>query len=140
MKSRQLESKQVARLSKSSRSQVISHTDFQYLKQHGMRIYPSSWMCLNVLRNNKDILRFGWTISRKVAGGVIRNRIKRWGREYFKEKNDLTLISFDINIILRKRTNDFYRNLKHDEFIRILERGVREVVHKFRTTSRKSPI
>lgn len=90
-----------------------------------MRVYPSQWMCLNFLRNNQGLLRIGWTISRRVASAVVRNKMRRWSRQYFRQefKNECDLC-VDINIILRPRDGNFYKDLKYKEFIEIFKKGL----------------
>ena len=90
-----------------------------------MRVYPSQWMCLNFLKNNQDVLRIGWTISKRIGSAVIRNKLKRWSRQCFRQelKNSCDLY-VDINIILRPRDDNFYKNLKYKEFMRIFKKGL----------------
>ena len=49
--------------------------------------------------------RLGVTASRKVGGSVVRNRIKRHVREYFR-LHAQTLPGVDLNVILRRRAAD----------------------------------
>ncbi|NQT10821.1 MAG: ribonuclease P protein component [Desulfobacteraceae bacterium] len=46
--------------------------------------------------------RFGITVSRKVGNAVVRNRIKRFTREYFRLNRYKNTGSWDINIIAKK--------------------------------------
>lgn len=46
--------------------------------------------------------RFGITVSRKVGNAVVRNRIKRFTREYFRLNRYKNTGTWDINIIAKK--------------------------------------
>lgn len=75
-------------------------------------------------------MRFGVTASRKVGPAVVRNKLKRWSREYFRAflvagKS----IEADINIIFKPMESNFYKGLSHEEFVKGMERGM-EVVRK----------
>jgi ribonuclease P protein component len=45
--------------------------------------------------------RLGITVSRKVGGAVVRNRIKRRIREWFRKCSDMRAGDFDIVVIAR---------------------------------------
>lgn len=69
---------------------------------------------VNYSKNDQGYIRFGVTTSKRVESSVYRNRLRRWSREFFRAENEA---SIDINLIFRKAKNDnFYRELKHDEF------------------------
>ena len=66
-------------------------------------------------------MRFGFTASRQVEKAVIRNKLKRWCKEYFRKRK---AESIDINIVFRKvKDEHFYKELKHDEFNAYLEKS-----------------
>lgn len=47
--------------------------------------------------------RLGITVTRKVGGAVVRNRIKRRVREYFRLNRHRLDVPHDINVIAKKR-------------------------------------
>jgi len=59
--------------------------DFERLVKSRRRINLSSWLFAKVAQNEVG-LRIGWTLPRTVGGAVVRNRIKRWLRNYFANK------------------------------------------------------
>lgn len=70
------------------------------------------WLAVSYKKNNDGTLRWGWTISKKVGNAVVRNRLRRWGREFVRGiENDV-----DINFIFKQREKEFYKSLSHDEF------------------------
>lgn len=91
-----------------------SPRDFEEIRKSGRKVQPNPWLILSYLNNDKSRLRCGWTIPKYVGPAVIRNRLKRWCREFFR-KEDLNL-SLDLNVVLRRREKDFYKKLKHEEF------------------------
>ena len=120
-------------------SKIISlslSNDFKKLKKEGIRAYPSAWMCLSAIKNNQKEVRLGWTVSRKVASSVIRNKIKRWGKFYLRQ-NFKNQFYVDINIILKPRKDRFYRNLKYNEFIEVFEKGIQAIIVKIRSSAKK---
>lgn len=102
-------------------------SDFEYLKKNGKRLYTSTWVIVNYLPNNLDKIRCGWVISRKIGKAVLRNKFKRWCREFFRgvSKNDYK--SVDINIILKVKDESFYKQLKFQEFHINLERAWQKI-------------
>ena len=69
-------------------------------------------------------MRCGWTLPRQVGPAVVRNRLKRWSRVYFRQvllsENTLPV---DVNLLFRKTSGDFYKKLDYEQFSKILDRG-----------------
>lgn len=69
-------------------------------------------------------MRCGWTVPGHIGSAVIRNRFKRWGREFFRrwssERGQTKGI--EINLIFKRKPADFYRKLSHKEFDEALSR------------------
>lgn len=61
--------------------------------------------------------RFGITVSRKIGGAVVRNRVKRFVREYVRTHPGIS--PADYNIIARRGAGE----LTFAEVVRELERG-----------------
>lgn len=102
--------------------------DFENLKQNGSRNKPSHWLMFSYKSNGLVHCRFGWTISGKVGNSIIRNRLKRWCREYFRNSSRPKKINFDVNIVLKPMGNEFYKNLKQTEFFKVLDKGWGSIV------------
>ncbi len=105
-------------------------SEFLSLKQSGKRYWPTKWLLLNHQKNSVGQLRFGVTASRKVGSAVVRNKLKRWSREYFRA----SLVAgksfeIDINLIFKPMDAGFYKGLRHEEFVKALDRGL-EVITK----------
>ena len=78
----------------------------------------ATWLYANYLVSSKrSNLRIGWTVPTYVGTAVIRNKFKRWIREYlranFTKNSD---IRCDVNFVFKKKSPDFYKQLSHKEF------------------------
>ena len=85
-------------------------------------------MVLSYRKNQLGILRYGFTISKKVGSAVVRNRLKRWGREEFKKliKSGCTL-EVDLNVILRPIEVKFFQELTREEFNFAIHKAVANI-------------
>jgi len=52
-----------------------------------------------VAKNGTADSRFGLTVSRKVGGAVVRNRVKRWLREAVRHERSSVLGGWDVVIV-----------------------------------------
>ena len=114
-----------------SSPQIIKRSsEFLSLKQTGKRYWPTQWLLLNYKSNLGGEVRFGVTASRKVGSAVVRNKLKRWSREYFRAFLVAgKAIEADINIIFKPMDANFYKGLPHEEFVKGMDRGL-EVLRK----------
>lgn len=122
----------------SNRPTVIQRSsEFLSLKQNGKRTWPTKWLLLNYSKNRpasdgsqeQKGIHFGVTASRKVGPAVVRNKLKRWVREYLREfatRSSETGSSFEvtINIIFKPIDQGFYRGLRYEEFRKAMDIGL----------------
>jgi ribonuclease P protein component len=110
-----------------------SPKDFLRLKDVGVNIGVTKWLSLSFLPNANKSLRIGWTYPNYIGSAVLRNKLKRWSRE-FARKNlgpDVAEGSFDVNIFLRRRNEEFYKTMSHEVFDGTLQQAF-EKFKKFR--------
>jgi ribonuclease P protein component len=99
-------------------------SDFLNLAKKGQRIRLTDWLILNFMKNPEGEMRCGWTLPRQVGGAVVRNRLKRWSRQYFRN-----LISsgreapVDVNLVFRRMEPGFFKKLDYGSFAAILDQG-----------------
>jgi ribonuclease P protein component len=97
-------------------------SDFLNIKLRGKRKSLSSWLLMSFKANDVGHLRFGCTISSKVGSAVIRNKLKRWTKEYFRKAiKDGFNPEFDINLVFRPMAKDFYTKLTFSDFCESME-------------------
>jgi len=86
------------RLGKSSR--LRARREFLAVQERGARVASTEYAVL-ALPNPCGCARLGVTVSSKVANAVVRNQVKRWVREAFREiAGDLPPV--DLVVIARR--------------------------------------
>ena len=97
-----------------------SRKDFLDLRDSGKTFRPNSWLLISYTQNEYNEFRVGLTISAAVANSVIRNKLKRWCKDYCRTKKDLGL---DVNFIfLKQKSPSFFKELKRDEINKALDK------------------
>lgn len=121
-------------------SVLTKRSDYIRTFQFGRKIRPSDWVVFNVYRKKQhrdaDELGFrcGWTCPRAVGSAVVRNRLKRWSRIWFREKMKesnvmgISLPDIDLNLGFRAMPEGFYRRLRYSDFARVLDDGWSEIL------------
>ncbi|MCB0361922.1 MAG: ribonuclease P protein component [Bdellovibrionales bacterium] len=102
-------------------------SDFQDISRKGRQVRPCSWLVLAYRSNSEGQFRFGWTIPRYVGVAVVRNRFRRWCREYFRNTEHGLEATYDINVVFRRKDKEFYKNVRHEEVFEILDRAVSQM-------------
>lgn len=87
-----------------------------FLSKNGKKIRPTKWLTIQHLDTEAADIYFGITVSKKVGGAVLRNKLKRWVRQgvrqiKFSSKNGKKLV-----FVFRPQTEAFYEQLAYKEF------------------------
>lgn len=91
-------------------------SDFESIRIDGRPIKINLWLVAFYKRSKFKVTRVGWTLPSYVGTAVVRNRIKRWIREYlrkFRFANEVQ--SVDLNVVFKRQKKNFYKSLKHEE-------------------------
>ncbi len=75
--------------------------DFQRVYKKG-KSCADRYLVMYVLPNEMEINRLGVSVSRKVGNSVVRHKMKRRIKEYYRGKEDQFRCGFDIVVIVRK--------------------------------------
>ena len=114
--------------SKNRLSVLKRRSDFLSLQKNGFRIRPTDWLLINYAPSPTGLTRCGWTLPRHVGSAVIRNRLKRWSRVFFRQlAKDDELLPVDINLVFRRADEGFYRKLDYETFAGHLKKAWRTI-------------
>lgn len=73
-------------------------------------------------------MRCGWTLPRQVGPAVVRNRLKRWSRVYFRNVIATeSQLPVDINLVFRKSDDDFFKKLDYESFASVVDKSWRQI-------------
>ena len=92
------------------RSRLRKNSDFQRVYEKG-RSWAHPLLALYALRNDLDYSRFGFSVSKRVGGAVVRNRARRLMREATRLRQAMIADGWDVVIIARQpvREANFHR-------------------------------
>lgn len=123
--------------SKKTDHRLRARSDFERLKENGKKSSVRRWFVAVYTERTTGGLRYGFTITRKVGGAVLRNRLKRWGRECFRRLSDLETLAFDVNVIIRPMPEGFYDRITFQEFGEVFEKTLSPIQ---KTRSKPPPV
>lgn len=100
----------------------MRRADFERLSKYGRTIHRDHFVAI-YCRNSLGNLRLGITVSKRVGRAVMRNRIKRLVREYFRLNRARFDDAYDMNVIAKTGA----ANLSPQEINQTLESIFREM-------------
>lgn len=103
------------------------HADFLTLRAEGKTLHVNAWLLINFRSTDTGQLRCGWTIPRQIGTAVVRNRLRRWGREFFRLRIKKLKEGLDINLVFKRREPGFYSSMSHKELDEALEKMVKKL-------------
>ncbi|XPS82086.1 RnpA: ribonuclease P [Desulfosarcina variabilis str. Montpellier] len=80
---------------------IRKSSEYRILSKYGTRYYSDYFIIIS-RKNQFSSSRLGITVSKKVGKAVIRNRIKRIIREYFRLNRSMLPVHLDMNVIVRQ--------------------------------------
>lgn len=108
---------------------IKKNYEFRYFFKKG-KYFSGNLLEIFVFKNNDVSNKLGIVVSKKVGGSVIRNRIKRFIREAYKETEDRIVTKNNILIVWKKSVsfeNANFFDIKKD-LINLFERS--EILEK----------
>lgn len=86
-------------------NRLLRRSDYRKLAKEGRRIHGRLFIAV-ILPGNSGGTRLGITVTRRTGTAVIRNRIKRVCREYFRKHRHHLKGRWDLNLIAKKQAAD----------------------------------
>ena len=83
-------------------ARILKRTEFVKLSKNGQKLKNEHFIAA-VGPGGSETTRLGITVTKKIGCAVIRNRIKRFIREYFRLNRHNLKGPWDINIIAKKQ-------------------------------------
>lgn len=84
---------------------ILKRSEFLRLSKFGKKTQNGYFVAI-FSQGRFQRTRLGVTVARKVGNATIRNRIKRFSREYFRLNRHIITGYWDINIIAKKKAAD----------------------------------
>jgi ribonuclease P protein component len=60
------------------------------------RYYVEKYLVMYLIKNNSDVNRVGFSVSKKVGNSVVRNRLRRYMKEVYRHKSGSVKLGFDM--------------------------------------------
>ncbi|MBH0230245.1 ribonuclease P protein component [Halobacillus yeomjeoni] len=84
---------------------IKKNEEFQKVFQHGESFANRQLVLYYLKKQEQNHFRIGLSVSKKIGPAVVRNQVKRYLRQAFKELEDQIHPDYDFVIIARKPTN-----------------------------------
>ena len=105
------------------RERLRKRAEFVDVKERGRKVHSDHFLLL-WLRKTGGTARFrvGLTVSGRVGNSVVRNRLKRWIREYVRHHKD-TLPAGDLTIVAKASASDQAHDVVDGDLERLFARA-----------------
>jgi len=85
-----------------SQYRLLKRSDFLRVSNMGCKIVTLHFI-ICYIQNNLQYARLGITVSKKIGNAVLRNRLKRFFREIFRNNKNFFKEKYDFSIIVRNK-------------------------------------
>ena len=113
---------QSAALPKTKR--LAKRAEFLRVYESGRKLF-SRYSVLFIATNGLDVSRLGITATRKIGKATVRNRLKRWTREVYRQQRaslDLDKLGIDLVVNVKGSAADASFAEYRDDLVRVLGR------------------
>ena len=90
------------RFSFNKASRILKRSEYIALSRSGKKVHSRYFLAL-YKKGSTPRNRIGITVSKKVGNAVVRNRIKRYVREFYRLNRESIQGVWDINVIAKKQ-------------------------------------
>jgi ribonuclease P protein component len=100
------------------RSRLSRSSDFQRIYRHGSSTASRYLVLYHFQRpagSSEEVARLGLSVSKKLGGAVVRNRIKRLLREAFRASQEQLAEGYDFVLIARPSLNELVERQERGE-------------------------
>jgi ribonuclease P protein component len=116
---------------------VLRTGDYREVRERGRRVYASNFYCDFYARESGG-LRLGVVVGRKAGKAHVRNRLKRWMREFFRQnkghileqtgKGEESSESFGLDMVFGARpgASEVDRREADSQFMSLTKRVIKE--------------
>ena len=95
---------------------LLQSGEFQHVTRQGQRAASTAYVVLVISDGASERPRLGLTVSRKVGNAVVRNRVKRRVREWFRRERSRLNAGTEVVVIARREAS----RLSFEESSRLL--------------------
>ena len=95
--------------------------EFQIIYNSGRKSF-GYYSLIFFKRNDDNLKRCGFVVSKKTGNAVCRNRLKRLFREYYRQKEEYIKDGYDIIFVAKKTAGEKYKELKLEDIRKDLDK------------------
>ena len=95
--------------------------EFQKIYNSGRKSF-GYYSLIFLKKNDNNLKRCGFVVSKKTGNAVCRNRLKRLFREYYRNKEHLIKDGYDIIFVAKKTAGEKFKSLKYQDMERDLNK------------------
>ncbi len=100
--------------------------EFQIIYNSGRKSF-GYYSLIFFRRNDNNLKRCGFVVSKKIGNAVCRNRLKRLFREYYRQKENMIKDGCDIIFVAKKTAGEKFKSLKYQDIESDLNKILRNV-------------
>lgn len=103
------------------KERIRSRTEYTEIFNQGKKTYSSN-LIIFCRANGENYTRVGITASRKVGKAVVRNRVKRFLREYYRQHKSYFATSYDYSLVVRQGFSQLPKKKADEQLAALLKR------------------